>query len=170
LVPGRARRSVRPLPVRGSRSASAYAARAGECSDGVTRESTSSAAVVPSCGRSSKASQGPAEAAVELGSEWRGLAVTHGKSLSWRQERSENSGKPEGPRKSCAELRGSSGKSGVISGRIFYTSMGHREDVWENPMYQGLLIGALRWVTGKVDASVEPNVSQVTPEYKRLSS
>ena len=24
-------------------------------------------------------------------------------------------------------------------GRVFYTSMGHREDVWENPMYQGLL-------------------------------
>ena len=24
-------------------------------------------------------------------------------------------------------------------GRVFYTSMGHREDVWENPKYQGLL-------------------------------
>jgi len=55
-------------------------------------------------------------------------------------------------------------------GRVFYTSMGHREDVWENPMYQGLLIGALDWVTGKVDASVEPNISQVCPEYKKLPS
>src|SRR5579871_967730 len=50
-------------------------------------------------------------------------------------------------------------------GRVFYTSLGHREDVWENPMYQGLLIGALGWVTGRVDASVEPNVAQVTPGY-----
>jgi type 1 glutamine amidotransferase len=50
-------------------------------------------------------------------------------------------------------------------GRVFYTSMGHREDVWENPLYQGLLIGALNWVTGKVDASVEPNISKVTPGY-----
>ena len=33
-------------------------------------------------------------------------------------------------------------------GRVFYTSMGHREDVWENPKYQGLLIGALAWATG----------------------
>ena len=29
-------------------------------------------------------------------------------------------------------------------GRVFYTSMGHREDVWENPMYQALLLGRTR--------------------------
>jgi type 1 glutamine amidotransferase len=51
-------------------------------------------------------------------------------------------------------------------GRVFYTSMGHREDVWENPKYQGLLLGALGWATGKVEASVEPNVEKVTPGYK----
>jgi len=49
-------------------------------------------------------------------------------------------------------------------GRVFYTSMGHREDVWENPMYQGLLLGALAWTTGKVDADITPNVHKVTPE------
>jgi uncharacterized protein len=53
-------------------------------------------------------------------------------------------------------------------GRVFYTSMGHREDVWENPLYQGLLIGALNWATGKVDASIEPNVTKVTPGYKDI--
>jgi type 1 glutamine amidotransferase len=53
-------------------------------------------------------------------------------------------------------------------GRVFYTSMGHREDVWENPLYQGLLIGALNWATGKVEVSIEPNVSKVTPGYKQL--
>ena len=35
-----------------------------------------------------------AEAAVESGSEWLGLAVTHRESLSGRQEMSENPGKP----------------------------------------------------------------------------
>ncbi len=55
-------------------------------------------------------------------------------------------------------------------GRVFYSSMGHREDVWENPLYQGLLIGALNWATGKVEASVEPNVSKVTPGYKTLGT
>ena len=34
-------------------------------------------------------------------------------------------------------------------GRVFYTSMGHREDVWQNPNYQGLLLGALGWATGR---------------------
>jgi type 1 glutamine amidotransferase len=53
-------------------------------------------------------------------------------------------------------------------GRVFYTSMGHREDVWESPMYQGLLLGALGWATGRVDADVEPNVRKVTPEYDKL--
>jgi len=52
-------------------------------------------------------------------------------------------------------------------GRVFYTSMGHREDVWENPKYQGLLVGALMWATGRVDADVTPNVSRVTPGYKQ---
>ncbi len=52
-------------------------------------------------------------------------------------------------------------------GRVFYTSMGHREDVWSNPSYQSLLIGALDWVTGKVDASIEPNVAKVTPGYRQ---
>ncbi len=53
-------------------------------------------------------------------------------------------------------------------GRVFYTSMGHREDVWENPMYQGLLLGALGWATGRVDADVTPNIKEVTPGYKTV--
>jgi type 1 glutamine amidotransferase len=53
-------------------------------------------------------------------------------------------------------------------GSVFYTSMGHREDVWTNPKYQGLLIGALDFVTGRADADIEPNVTKVTPDYKKL--
>jgi type 1 glutamine amidotransferase len=53
-------------------------------------------------------------------------------------------------------------------GRVFYTSMGHREDVWENPMYQGLLLGALGWATGRVDTDITPNVREVTPGYKEI--
>src|SRR5512135_3556154 len=65
LVPGRPGRAVRPLPVRGSRSASSHAARADEGSDGAPCESTSSAAVVLSCGRCSQASPGPVVAAAK---------------------------------------------------------------------------------------------------------
>jgi type 1 glutamine amidotransferase len=55
-------------------------------------------------------------------------------------------------------------------GRVFYTSLGHREDVWENPMYQGLLLGALGWATGRIEANITPNISQVTPNYSQLPS
>jgi len=53
-------------------------------------------------------------------------------------------------------------------GRVFYTSMGHREDVWENPKYQGLLIGGLNVVTGRAEADFTPNVEEVTPGYQQL--
>ena len=53
-------------------------------------------------------------------------------------------------------------------GRVFYTSMGHREDVWANPHFQGLLLGGLSWATGKVDADVTPNVTSATPGYKEI--
>ncbi len=29
-------------------------------------------------------------------------------------------------------------------GRVFYTSMGHREDVWTNPIFESILIGGLK--------------------------
>ncbi len=53
-------------------------------------------------------------------------------------------------------------------GRVFYTSMGHREDVWQSPAYQGLLLGALAWATGKVEVNIEPNIHKVTPHCDQL--
>jgi hypothetical protein len=50
------------------------------------------------------------------------------------------------------------------SGRVFYTSMGHREDVWASPVFQKVLIGGINWAVGNVDADVTPNLSKVTPE------
>lgn len=54
-------------------------------------------------------------------------------------------------------------------GRVFYTSMGHREDVWTNPKYQGLLLGALNVITRRADADFTPNVAKVTPGYKQMT-
>jgi type 1 glutamine amidotransferase len=48
-------------------------------------------------------------------------------------------------------------------GRVFYTSMGHREDVWTNPKFQQILLGGMRWAAGDVDADIPPNIEQVTP-------
>jgi type 1 glutamine amidotransferase len=49
-------------------------------------------------------------------------------------------------------------------GRVFYTSMGHREDVWTNPTFQEILVGGIRWALGDAKADVTPNLKTVTPE------
>ena len=48
-------------------------------------------------------------------------------------------------------------------GRIFYTSLGHREDVWKNPIFEQVVLGGLAWVTGNADADTTPNLSVATP-------
>ena len=53
-------------------------------------------------------------------------------------------------------------------GRVFYTSMGHREDVWTNSHFQQFLLGALAWATGNVEADVTPNFESVTPGAREL--
>jgi type 1 glutamine amidotransferase len=49
------------------------------------------------------------------------------------------------------------------NGRVFFTSMGHREDVWSSEVFQQVLLGGLSWILGNVDADVKPNMKQVTP-------
>jgi type 1 glutamine amidotransferase len=53
-------------------------------------------------------------------------------------------------------------------GRVFHTSMGHREDVWDNPLYQGLVMGGLLFATGQVDVDTTPNCQKVCPDYLTL--
>jgi hypothetical protein len=55
-------------------------------------------------------------------------------------------------------------------GRVYYNSMGHREDVWANPKFQEVAVGALDWATGKVDHQIRTNIRSVTPNYETLPS
>lgn len=48
-------------------------------------------------------------------------------------------------------------------GKVFYTSLGHREDVWENPRYQKHILGGIRWALG-----LEPG--DAAPQAKSLAS
>ncbi|HEX8295238.1 MAG TPA: ThuA domain-containing protein [Chthoniobacteraceae bacterium] len=50
-------------------------------------------------------------------------------------------------------------------GRVFYTSMGHREDVWTNPIFQDVLVGGIRWALGDAKAEIKPNLNQVAPGW-----
>ncbi|MFD2256459.1 ThuA domain-containing protein [Luteolibacter algae] len=48
-------------------------------------------------------------------------------------------------------------------GRVYYTAMGHRDDIWTNETFQNMLVGAIKWTTGEVDADITPNISEVAP-------
>src|SRR5689334_15245430 len=43
-------------------------------------------------------------------------------------------------------------------GRVFYTSMGHREDVWTRPEFQSIVIGGINWAVGDAKADTTPNI------------
>jgi type 1 glutamine amidotransferase len=53
-------------------------------------------------------------------------------------------------------------------GRAYYTSLGHREDIWTNPLCQQIVMGGFDWAMGNVDADVTPNIDQVTPKANEL--
>jgi hypothetical protein len=46
-------------------------------------------------------------------------------------------------------------------GRVYYTSFGHREDIWTNPKVKGLALG-------RVDTDVTPNLARVAPKADEL--
>ena len=39
-------------------------------------------------------------------------------------------------------------------GRVFYTSFGHRDDIWTNPTVQQIILGGFAWAMGNVDADI----------------
>jgi uncharacterized protein len=53
-------------------------------------------------------------------------------------------------------------------GRVFYTSMGHREDVWQNPTFESVLVGGLNFILGRVNAEIPPNLKEVAPEASTM--
>jgi type 1 glutamine amidotransferase len=49
------------------------------------------------------------------------------------------------------------------AGRVWYTAMGHREDVWTNPTFQEILVGGVKWALGDLEAAVPPNLKETAP-------
>ena len=41
-------------------------------------------------------------------------------------------------------------------GKVFYTSLGHNEYVWEMPEYQKHILGGIEWALGLKKGSAEP--------------
>jgi len=53
-------------------------------------------------------------------------------------------------------------------GRVFYTSFGHRDDIWTNPRVQDIMAGGLAWAMGNVKVDITPNIDRVTPKASEL--
>src|SRR5262249_18497065 len=53
-------------------------------------------------------------------------------------------------------------------GRVFYTSLGHREDVWTNPLFQAILFGGIPWPVGNAKADLTPNLETAAPRGLEL--
>lgn len=53
-------------------------------------------------------------------------------------------------------------------GRVFYTSIGHREDTWMSPVFQEILFGGIAWAVGNIDSDLTPNLAQVAPRASEL--
>ena len=48
-------------------------------------------------------------------------------------------------------------------GRVFFTALAHNPETWADANFQQMVSGAFAWSTGRVDAEITPNISQVTP-------
>jgi type 1 glutamine amidotransferase len=53
---------------------------------------------------------------------------------------------------------------------VFYTSLGHREDIWTNPFFQAIVLGGFAWAMGDKQFDVKPNIEQVTPKANQLKN
>lgn len=56
-------------------------------------------------------------------------------------------------------------------GRVFYTSLGHREDVWSSDVFQQVAYAGLAWTMGNVHANVPYNFAEATPkgdQYRKV--
>ncbi len=44
-------------------------------------------------------------------------------------------------------------------GRVFYTTLGHVEANWDKPEMQAMIVGAIKWALGLVDADITPRAA-----------
>jgi hypothetical protein len=54
-------------------------------------------------------------------------------------------------------------------GRVFHTSLGHRDDVWTSDLFQKVFLGGVAWTLRRVDAEVPANIEKVTPKAWELA-
>ncbi len=55
-------------------------------------------------------------------------------------------------------------------GRVMHMSLGHREEVWENPQYLSSMLLGVRWIMGLEDGNSTPNPELSSAEAAKASS
>ncbi len=53
-------------------------------------------------------------------------------------------------------------------GRVFYTSLGHRKDVWTNPVFREHVLGGIRWALGLAPGDSTPGKPKPPSEWKPI--
>ncbi len=53
-------------------------------------------------------------------------------------------------------------------GKVFYTAMGHRDDVWASPLYQQLICGGIDYALGRVTVDDKPNIDTAAPKAHEM--
>ncbi len=53
-------------------------------------------------------------------------------------------------------------------GRVFYTALGHRHEVWDNPLFQEHLLGGILWALGLKLSPITPGHSKSAGEWRPL--
>ena len=53
-------------------------------------------------------------------------------------------------------------------GRVYYTTMGHTVEIWQDPVFLRMLLGGIRWATRSVNADLTPNLAAITPEATNI--
>jgi type 1 glutamine amidotransferase len=53
-------------------------------------------------------------------------------------------------------------------GRVFYTTMGHTAEIWEDPVFLQMLLGGIRWAAGMVDADITPDITDISPQANEI--
>ena len=49
-------------------------------------------------------------------------------------------------------------------GRVFYTSMGHKPEVWKDSAFQKIVVAGLNWISGKTQFDPKPNLKETAPQ------
>ncbi len=55
-------------------------------------------------------------------------------------------------------------------GKVFYISLGHREDVWTNETYMKSILGGVNWILGNARGSVMPNPELSAEQEKKAKA